>query len=150
MDLGGFFFWSCWVLEDLEWPVIGRRISFHALFLIAWLADGDSLTCSIVMMGRQIAKMVSTFPLWWSLFLMCSNSLNFLCGLSMTLKQSTQKFKHVIHVLIELLTLTDYYSVHLHIQFMINHQHHCWWTVWDITWLSAIMCHSGKCRSEKI
>ena len=22
--------------------------------------------------------------------------------------------------------------------------------VWDITWLSAVMCHLGKCRSEKI
>ena len=30
--------------------------SFHALFLVAWLADGDSLMCCIVRMGRQIAK----------------------------------------------------------------------------------------------
>ena len=37
--------------------------TFHALFLMAWLADGDSLTCCIVMMGRQIAKMFSTFSL---------------------------------------------------------------------------------------
>ncbi len=35
--------------------------SFHALFLIAWLANGDSLMCCIVTMGRQIAKMFSTF-----------------------------------------------------------------------------------------
>ncbi len=37
--------------------------SFHALILIAWLADGDTLVCCIVMMGRQIAKMFSTFTL---------------------------------------------------------------------------------------
>ena len=42
--------------------------SFHALFLIAWLADGDSLMCFIVM-RRQIAKMSSTFSLSGSLFL---------------------------------------------------------------------------------
>ncbi len=41
----------------------------------------------------------------------CSNKLSFLHELSMTLKQSTQKSKHV---LIELLTLTDRYSVKLH------------------------------------
>ncbi len=35
--------------------------SFHALFLITWLADGDSLMCCIAMMGRQIAKISSTF-----------------------------------------------------------------------------------------
>ncbi len=40
-----------------------RNSSFHALFLIAWLADGDSLMCYIVTMGRQIAKMFSTFSL---------------------------------------------------------------------------------------
>ncbi len=44
--------------------------AFHALFRVAWLADGDSLMCCIVMMGRQIAKMFSTFSLWGSLFLM--------------------------------------------------------------------------------
>ncbi len=44
--------------------------TFHALFLIAWLADGDSLMCCIVRMGRQIARMFSTFSLWGSLFLM--------------------------------------------------------------------------------
>ena len=37
--------------------------TFHALFLIAWVADGDSLMCCLVMMGRQIAKMFSTFTL---------------------------------------------------------------------------------------
>ncbi len=35
----------------------------HALFLIALLTDGDSLMCCIVMIGRQIAKMFSTFSL---------------------------------------------------------------------------------------
>ncbi len=44
--------------------------SFHALIPIAWLADEDSLMCCIAMMGRQIAKMFSTFSLWGSLFLM--------------------------------------------------------------------------------
>ena len=39
--------------------VEGPHYSFHALFLIAWLADGDSLMCCIVIMGRQIAKMFS-------------------------------------------------------------------------------------------
>ncbi len=49
------------------------KIPFHALFLIARLADGDSMMCCIVTMGRQIAKMFSTFSLWGSLFLMaCS------------------------------------------------------------------------------
>ena len=33
-------------------------------------ADGDSLMCCIVIMGRQIAKMFSTFSLGGSLFLM--------------------------------------------------------------------------------
>ena len=37
--------------------------AFHALLLIAWLADLDSLMCCIVMMERQIAKMFSTFSL---------------------------------------------------------------------------------------
>ncbi len=37
--------------------------AFHTLVLIAWLADGDSLMCYIVTMGRQIAKMFSTFSL---------------------------------------------------------------------------------------
>ncbi len=37
--------------------------SFHILFLIAWLADGDSLMCCIATMIRQIAKMFSTFSL---------------------------------------------------------------------------------------
>ena len=36
---------------------------FHSLFLIAWQVDGDSLVYYIVMMGRQIAKMFSTFSL---------------------------------------------------------------------------------------
>ncbi len=36
---------------------------FHPFVLIAWLADGDSLTCYIVMMGRLIAQMFSTFSL---------------------------------------------------------------------------------------
>ncbi len=61
----------------LKLPFFWRRvhasesvvIPFHALFLIAWLADGDSLMCNIVTMGRQIAKMFSTFSLWGSLFL---------------------------------------------------------------------------------
>ncbi len=48
--------------------------SFHALFLIAWLADGDSLMCCIVMIGRLIARMFSTFSLWGSLFLMLTYS----------------------------------------------------------------------------
>ena len=37
--------------------------SFHALFLIAWLVDEDSLMCHTVVMGRQIAKMFPTFSL---------------------------------------------------------------------------------------
>ena len=44
--------------------------SFHALFLIAWLVDVDSLMCCIVTMGRLIAKMSPTFSLWGYLFLM--------------------------------------------------------------------------------
>ncbi len=43
-------------------------MTFHTLFLIPCLADGDSLMCGIVMMGRQIAMMFSTFSLWGSLF----------------------------------------------------------------------------------
>ncbi len=35
--------------------------SFHALLLIARLADGDSLMCYIVTMGRQTAKMFLYF-----------------------------------------------------------------------------------------
>ena len=46
------------------------RSSFHALILIAWLADGDFVMCYIVTMGRQIAQMFSTFSLWGCLFLM--------------------------------------------------------------------------------
>ncbi len=38
-------------------------VSFHALILIAWLADEDSLICYIVTMGRQIANMFYTFSL---------------------------------------------------------------------------------------
>ena len=44
--------------------------AFHALFLIARQADEDSMTSYIVTMGRQIAKMLSKFSLWGSLFLM--------------------------------------------------------------------------------
>ena len=43
--------------------LLPRPLTFHALFRIAWLADGDSVMCSTVMMGWQIAKMFSTFPL---------------------------------------------------------------------------------------
>ncbi len=43
--------------------------SFHPFFLIAWLADGDSLMCYIVTMGRLIAQMFSTFSLWGCLFI---------------------------------------------------------------------------------
>ncbi len=43
---------------------------YPCLLLIAWLTDGDSQMCYIVMMGRQIAKMFSTFSLWGFLFLM--------------------------------------------------------------------------------
>ena len=50
--------------------VTGIFVTFHVLFLIAWLAGGDSLVCYIVMMGRQIARMLYTFSLWGSLFLM--------------------------------------------------------------------------------
>ena len=53
VDQTGFFVWT-----------------FHALLLKAWLADRDSLKCYIVMMGRQIARMFSTFSLRGSLFLM--------------------------------------------------------------------------------
>ena len=42
---------SWWLLE----------IAFHTLFIIAWLADGDSLMCGIVMKGRQNSKMLCTF-----------------------------------------------------------------------------------------
>ena len=38
-------------------------LPFHALIPIEWMADEDSLTCCIVMMGRQIAKMFYTFSL---------------------------------------------------------------------------------------
>ena len=37
---------------------------------MVWLADGDSLKCCIVTVGRWIAEMFSTFYLWGSLFLM--------------------------------------------------------------------------------
>ena len=47
---------------------VKHKNTFHALFLIAWLADRDSLMCCIVRMGSQIAKMFSTFSLWGSLF----------------------------------------------------------------------------------
>ena len=47
-----------------------NSVPFHALFLIAWLPDGVSLMCCIVMMWRQISKMFSTFSLWGCLFLM--------------------------------------------------------------------------------
>ncbi len=47
-----------------------NRPIHRAVFLIAWLADGDSLMCCIATMGRQIAKMFSTFSLWGSLILM--------------------------------------------------------------------------------
>ena len=39
-------------------------------FFVASLAGGDSLMCCIVTIWRQIARMFSTFSLWWSLFLM--------------------------------------------------------------------------------
>ncbi len=54
---------------------VSHQCTFHALFLIAWLADGDSLMCFIVTMGRQIAKMFYTFSLWGSLFLIIGNIL---------------------------------------------------------------------------
>ena len=47
-----------------------KATTFHSFFPIAWLADGDYLMCCIVTMGRQIAKMFSTFSLCGSLFLM--------------------------------------------------------------------------------
>ncbi len=36
-------------------PHTVNRTTVQGLFLIAWLADGDSLMCCIVMIGRQIA-----------------------------------------------------------------------------------------------
>ncbi len=68
-------------MSSLHWILYGNKSKcvynvidtfspFDALFLIAWLADGDSLVCFIGMMGKQIAKMFSTFSLWGSLFLM--------------------------------------------------------------------------------
>ncbi len=51
------------VSQNLRQTVCFRILSFHALFLIAWLADGDSLMSYIVRMGRQIAKMFSIFSL---------------------------------------------------------------------------------------
>ncbi len=51
------------------------RGPFHSFILIAWLADGDSLMCYIVTMGRQIAKMFSTFSLWGCLFIMVQRKL---------------------------------------------------------------------------
>ena len=79
---GASFFYNRWKICNLfhwftglairRWCLksVRKRNTFHALFLIAWLADGDSLICCIVMMGRQIAKMSFTFSLWGSLFLM--------------------------------------------------------------------------------
>ncbi len=39
------------------------KYTFHAPLLIVWLADERSLMCYIVIMGRVIAKMFSTFSL---------------------------------------------------------------------------------------
>ncbi len=52
-----------------------KRHQFHTLFLIAWLADGDSPMCCIVMMGSRIADMFSTFSQRGYLFLMSSKRL---------------------------------------------------------------------------
>ncbi len=43
-------------MSVIKQAIIFFSYTFHALLLIAWLADGDSLMCYIVMMGRQIAK----------------------------------------------------------------------------------------------
>ncbi len=40
-----------------------KQGAFHAIILIAWLADEASLMCYIVMMGSLIDKMLSTFSL---------------------------------------------------------------------------------------
>ncbi len=66
---------TSWICENISWQLFPSwqnacLKAFHALILIAWLADGDSLMCCIVMMGRLIAKMFSTFSLWGSVFLM--------------------------------------------------------------------------------
>ncbi len=49
--------------------------AFHPFILIAWLADGDSLMCYIVTMGRLIAQMFSRFSLWGCLFIMVYNNM---------------------------------------------------------------------------
>ncbi len=61
------------VISSLHGLLPSYFLSFHPFILIAWLADGDSLMCYIVMMGRLIAQMFSTFSLWGCLFIMCNN-----------------------------------------------------------------------------
>ncbi len=58
---------SC-ILYPLESQPLGamdrpQLLSFHLFILVAWLADEASLMCFIVMMGRLIAQMFSTFSL---------------------------------------------------------------------------------------
>ncbi len=55
LHISGFIFYvHCRMLSQTGFDVIPKH---------AWLTDGDSLMCGIVMMGRQIAKMFSTFSL---------------------------------------------------------------------------------------
>ena len=61
-------FWHCYGQKLGKCKA--RSFTFHAVILIAWLADGHSLMCCIVTLGRQMAKMFSTFSLWGSLFRM--------------------------------------------------------------------------------
>ena len=62
--------------KETLWVALGTgqiAHSMHFSLFIEWLADRDSLMCSTVTMGRQIAKMFpmfSTFSLWGSVFLM--------------------------------------------------------------------------------
>ncbi len=41
-----------WYTGEMHY-ILYMTSPFHALFLIAWPADGDSLMCCIVSMGRQ-------------------------------------------------------------------------------------------------
>ncbi len=59
---------------DIGYQVMRMVTPYHSMHLspYPWLADEDSLTCCIVMMGKQIAKMFFTISLEGSLLLMLS------------------------------------------------------------------------------